>query len=695
MVKGLVGRTSPIVEHLVWVMGNRNIALLVPGLLGEWGTCWKGWVSVKAIGTSLRSFFGCWGVSARGTGGRWYSEGMQSRDVPVVRLGTIAGDGPLTAFPVAARPPRPPAVVVLGVGGHLPGERASVPGLVVVGADPEAAGARVTLPPDAAPGTVRAVIALARELALAEWREAGATALRARQAELERELLEIGTALASERDLGALLERILLSARRLVSADAGSIYLVEADPGGGRRLRFVRAQNDSLPAPGGGAVLPLDRSSMAGMAAVTGEPVEVADAYDLPPGTPFTFNRSFDERSGYRSRSVLAVPMITRSREIVGVIQLINRKRRRDARLDGPRAVEREVVPFDSGDLELARSLAAQAAVVLENSRLLERIETLFESFVTASITAIEQRDPPTSGHSLRVARLAVALARAVDRSTDGPYRDVHFAPPALRQLRYAALLHDIGKVGVREAVLTKGTRLHPHQDEAIRERLGHACAAEAFARAVTMLERAAVTRTVPGPTDLEALERELEALRAETARRITALDRANRVVPLPEEAAGTVAAMARTAFSGCDGTPRPLLEPEEARLLSVSAGNLDDAERREIQSHVVHSHRFLTTLPWPPELERIPEIVLRHHEKLDGSGYPDGVGADSIPLEARILAVCDIYDALTAGDRPYKPALPPERAFAILREEAARGALDTDLVSLFIESGAGPTDGE
>ncbi len=608
---------------------------------------------------------------------------MHADSVPVVHVGTVDGrKGP----PVL---PEPPVVVVVGEGGGAPVPSGPRPGVVVVALSSGVSGARVTVPAEAPPDVREAVLEMARQLALAEWREARDRAIRERRADLEQELLEIGTALAEERDLGALLERILRSARRLVSADAGSIYLVEKGRDGAATLRFVRAQNESREPPDGGAVIPLDRTSMAGMAAVTGEPVVVADAYTLPPDAPFTFNGSFDERSGYRSRSVLAVPMITRSRETVGVIQLINRKRRPGVWLHTPEAVAREVVPFDDGDLELLRSLAAQAAVVLENSRLLERIETLFESFVTASITAIEQRDPPTSGHSLRVARLATALARAVDRERTGRFAEVAFSPADLRQLRYAALLHDIGKVGVREAVLTKRTRLGPDREATIVERLGHAAVAETLRAAEEVVAGLVAGGRPPGEETIEAIADARERVRERTLGWIRAVERANREVPLPAGLTGPLGTLAGTVFEAFDGSRRPLLEPEELRHLTVPSGNLDETERREIESHVVHSHRFLTTLPWPPDLARIPEIVARHHEKLDGSGYPEGVTAESIPLEARILAIADVYDALTAGDRPYKPALPVERALEILRDEARGGMLDADLVALFASSGA------
>jgi HD-GYP domain-containing protein (c-di-GMP phosphodiesterase class II) len=508
---------------------------------------------------------------------------------------------------------------------------------------------------------------------------------RAVEVERQRELLEIGAALSAERDVRRLLERILTAARELVAADAGSLYLVEGGEGD-RRLRFVLAHNDSVEVPWQESLLPVDQSSLAGVVAVTGQPLVIDDAYALPKDGPHHFNPAFDHASGYRTRSLLVVPMTTRAGELVGVLQLINRKRDASARLMDPRTVEREVVGFTMSDLELVRALASQAAVVLESSRLADEVRALFDSFVRASITAIEQRDPPTSGHSFRVAAYTVALARAAQHRPPPAWPELSFSSDRLQQLRYAALLHDIGKLGVREAVLTKRRRLYPDQERLVRERFEHA----RRALEVELLERALrdlVRRGAPPMTaDLARVARARARLGDELgwwlAQVVTAADAgAEQVEPeLLED-------VATRRFPGIDGSDRHLLEEDELHLLQVGRGTLDEAERREIEAHVVHSARFLMTLPWPRHLRRVPEIAARHHEKLHGHGYPEQLTAEEIPVEVRMLTISDIYDALTSGDRPYRTAYDPVTALAVLEDEVREGAVDPDLVRVFIEA--------
>ncbi len=526
--------------------------------------------------------------------------------------------------------------------------------------------------------------AVARAVAAARASLEAETA-RAAQIERQRELLEIGAALSAERDVERLLERILTAARELVAADAGSLYLVEGGDGE-LRLRFVLAQNDSVQVPWRESLLPVNESSLAGVVAATGEPLMIDDAYALPKDAPHHFNPAFDRASGYRTRSLLVVPMTTRAGELVGVLQLINRKRDPASRLTDLRTVEQEVVGFTPSDLELVRALASQAAVVLESSRLAEEVRTLFDSFVHASITAIEQRDPPTSGHSFRVAAYTVALARAAQQRPPPSWPGLSFSPDQLQQLRYAALLHDVGKLGVREAVLTKRRRLYPDQERLVRERFGHA----QRAREVELLDRTLrelVRRGVPPMTaDLARVARARarigDELRWWLAQVLTAADAgADPVEPdLLDE-------VASHNFPGLDGNDRRLLEDDELRLVQVGRGTLDEAERREIEAHVVHSTRFLTTLPWPRHLRRIPEIASHHHEKLHGHGYPAQLSAEEIPVEVRMLTISDIYDALTSGDRPYRTAHDPATALSVLEEEVREGAVDPDLVRVFIEA--------
>src|SRR5213596_1832756 len=286
------------------------------------------------------------------------------------------------------------------------------------------------------------------------------------------ELTRIGVALGTERDLKTLLDLILTQARRITQSDAGSLYLVESSEQGVKRQRFRLAQTFSKPeAPFVEFTIPVDRTSLAGYAAVTGEPLVIDDAYFLPPDVEYSINRSFDERHGYRTKSMLVIPMKDHKEEVIGVLQLINRKRVFESVLATPADVEREVVPFSKRTVELVTALAGQAAVAIENSRLYQEIERLFEGFVKAAVHAIEQRDPTTFGHSGRVANMTVGLAVVVDRAEDGAYRAVTFTREQIKEIRYAGLLHDFGKVGVREQVLIKAKKLYPLQLDLIRQR--------------------------------------------------------------------------------------------------------------------------------------------------------------------------------------------------------------------------------
>ncbi|MEO8562373.1 MAG: HD domain-containing phosphohydrolase [bacterium] len=501
------------------------------------------------------------------------------------------------------------------------------------------------------------------------------------------ELSEIGLALTTERDLNALLDLILSHARRVTNSDAGSLYLIEREaPGEPARLRFAQSQNFSLPSlPFSSFTVPIDHSSLAGYVASTGEALVIGDVYLLPDGATYRQNRSFDETFGYRTKSMLVLPMKTHRDEVIGVLQLINRKRSPDVRLSTTESVEREVLPFDGRCAELCNALASQAAVALENGRLYEDIERLFEGFVTAAVTAIESRDPATSGHSGRVAAMTVGLAEAVDRLSVGPYRDLTFTREQLRELRYAGLLHDFGKVGVREQVLVKEKKLYPQDLELIRHRFAYLDQRAQLeferGRADLLLENGRSGYDV-GVTRLEC---ERRARREELERFLDAIVRANEPTVLAEGSFEALETINGRTFLDFDGRTRPLLEDHELQFLMIRRGNLDEHERREIESHVTHTYRFLEQIPWTPELRAIPQIAYAHHEKLNGRGYPNAVSGIEIPVQARIMTIADIYDALTATDRPYKRAVPRERALAILTMEAKDGTIDSSLLETFI----------
>lgn len=587
-------------------------------------------------------------------------------------------------------PPEPPPAVVVATPGELgawPVESRSEAVWVVVGDGPLPAGCEpfLHLPATSSAGTVAAGVAAA--LRHAELRRRAAslagevTAAAGRQAELAR----IGSALSAERDLGRLLERIMTSARGLVNADAGSLYLLdrsETRP----ILRFELAQNDSVPAAFVREVLQVDSTSLAGFVAANGQTVRVADVRELGEESPLQFNARFDASSGYLTTSLLATPMATRSGEVVGVLQLINRKNDPGARCRDGSWPPGAVRPFDQSDEEVIKALAALAAVAIENSRLVQEVEGLFEGFVRAAVIAIEQRDPTTSGHSLRVAHFTVCLARLLERTGHPELGTVRFSRDELTQLRYAALLHDFGKVGVREAVLTKARKLYPEGLALIQERFRHALRAREAGLLRQVLVGLARAGRAPGAGDLEQVEQSISAARARTDELMAMILQANEPTVLDRQCSQSLSQLTSEVFPGPDGEPLALLWPEEARALLVPRGSLDDEERREVESHVVHSFRFLLTLPWPRRFARVPDIAHGHHEKLNGRGYPNQVTGEHIPVEVRMMTVCDIFDALTAGDRPYKRAVSSQQALAILEQEAEAGGLDPHLVKLFID---------
>jgi HD-GYP domain-containing protein (c-di-GMP phosphodiesterase class II) len=500
-------------------------------------------------------------------------------------------------------------------------------------------------------------------------------------------LNEIGIALSAERNPRRLLELILSRARQLVAADAGSLYLLETDAHGTVFLRFTLAQNDSVVAPWQESLLPLTQASVAGTVAHNNTIVVIDDAYALPSDGPIHHDPSFDRRFGYRTRSIVGIPLATRDGEVLGVLQLINRKPQAGIPLQDPQTGS-EILAFSTADVELLRSLASQAAVSLENSRLYEDIQGLFEGFVKAAVTAIEQRDPTTSGHSFRVAEGTLALARNVERLERGPWAGTRFSVEELRELRYAALLHDFGKVGVREKVLTKANKLYEEQLHDLRQRFMLARLTHRAERYEAWLRLAL--------TDPQGLQQRLPQLSAELQQELATLDTMQRLVLAANQPNvidggdySTLETVRRWEFTDTLGMRHNLLTEVELRALSLRRGTLTPEERAEIESHVTYSYNFLQTIPWTKDLARVPELAYGHHEKLNGSGYPRGLVDAQIPLGARMMAIVDIFDALTASDRPYKKALSPTLALGILEAEARDGKLDSALVQLWIESRA------
>jgi HD-GYP domain-containing protein (c-di-GMP phosphodiesterase class II) len=341
-------------------------------------------------------------------------------------------------------------------------------------------------------------------------------------------------------------------------------------------------------------------------------------------------------------------------------------------------------VPYTSREVRLAHALASHAAVSIENAELYARIEHTLESFVKAAATAIDERDPTTAGHSVRVATLTIQIAKAVDHVDHGVFANVHFTRQQLRELYFAALLHDFGKIAVRDEVLLKAKKLPPVLWERIDARF------ELIYRTIELeyeRKRAAASCEPTAETALAALDlaraEDLEQL--ERFRQIVA--EANQPAVLARAPHAALVEMASLTFERADGTSAPYLTEDELHFLELPKGTLDASERAEVESHVEESYRFLASIPWTDDLKNLAGYAYAHHEKLDGSGYPRKLRAQDIPIQSRMMTIADMFDALTESDRPYKHAVSADVALNILRAEAKAGVLDSDLVELFAAS--------
>lgn len=520
-----------------------------------------------------------------------------------------------------------------------------------------------------------------------------------------RSLLDVGKALSSEHETEKILDMILEEATGNTLADGGSIYLIEKVPQdslGGTRpkfkymLRFHKTENKTVSyVPKRNQLLDIDNSSVAGYVALTGKSVRVRDCYVLGKDSPFEFNDAFDRQTGYRTKSVLAVPIKTNKDKVVGVVQLVNKvkpyRRRGDPELTPKnvnRVPEKDIIAFSEHDARLMEAFASHAAVALENAKLTEDIEKLFDSFIKASVSAIESRDPSTSGHSDRVAALTISLAQKVDSVQTGILKDVRFSPQQIRELQYAALLHDFGKIGVREHILLKSKKLFPHELETVLLRID----------TIKSINEARQWRQMAEEISEQFKNAKTQDPQNELAKGLWNIDQFNRKLDQIKDA---ILKANESQVMDFDLDIKKLMEsieqmsrqvsqvilttPEKERLL-IARGTLSKDERKEIESHVTHTFNFLSQIAWTDDLGGIPEIAHCHHEKLNGAGYPRQLKSDQIPVQSRMMTICDIYDALTAMDRPYKKAVTPERAIEILHYEMNEGKLDPHLLKVFVE---------
>jgi len=518
--------------------------------------------------------------------------------------------------------------------------------------------------------TARAsVLDVARRLALTRQDAARLERDSARRDSEFRDLSRIGTALMHERNRSTLLELIVNQGKQLTESDGAGLLFLRHTERGEDELYAEKYQIDSLPHLGVPDItFAIDGKSIVGHAAFIKQPVVVDDVLKLPPDTTYVASEEFQRRFDYHARSMMAVPMLTQRGDVLGVLFFINRKSGPSAIIRTVEDADRYVLPYTDRQVRLALALASMAAVSIEASRLYDQIEHMLESFVKAAVSAVDARDPTTAGHSLRVAALTTALAEAVDRAGRGAYRDTRFTRAQMRELHYAALLHDLGKVTVREDVLTKAKKLPPLLWERVQARF-------ALIRETIRLEHCA-----RDDRDVADALKEVDSL-------LDVVREANEpsVFSAPRNAA--LEDIGRRTFRRADGSMSHYLAPDELRFLELARGTLDPGERAEIEGHVENTRRFLAQIPWTDDLKNLVTFAYGHHEKLNGTGYPRRLTGEDIPVQTRMITLADIFDALTEADRPYKPAVSPEAAIDILRSEANAGQLDGDLVEIMVDS--------
>lgn len=499
----------------------------------------------------------------------------------------------------------------------------------------------------------------------------------------------IGAALSKERDINRLLETILIAAKDITHADGGTLYRVTED---GKALRFEILRTDSLAIAMGGTTgneinfpnVPLmnergapNDSMVAAYAAIHDKTVNIADAY-TEAGFDFSGTRRFDERTGYRSQSFLTVPMKNHEGEIIGVLQLINAHDRGSG----------VVVPFSAADQSLAESLASQAAIALTNRLLITQLEELFESFINLINLAIDEKSPYTGGHCQRVPALTMMLAEAVRQTQIGPLATFDLDDKDLYELKIAGMLHDCGKVTTPVHVVDKATKL-----QTIFDRI------HLLDTRFEVLKRDFEIYALRQQLALRDIKdaREEDRIQAECEAEIRRLDDEREFLRKTNQGGEAMKdeELERVRSIGCDRTWRNVegvetafLTADEIENLTIRAGTLTQKERDIINYHIVATIKMLEQLPWPNHLQHVPEYAGGHHERMDGKGYPKGLTRDQMPVQARMMGIADIFEALTARDRPYKPGMKLSQAMAIMANFKRNGHIDPDLFDVFVREG-------
>ena len=499
-------------------------------------------------------------------------------------------------------------------------------------------------------------------------------------------LNEIGIALSSEKDSQRLLETILQGAKALTNADGGTLYTVTED----QHLKFEFLSNDSLNIAMGGttgteipfAPIPLyllegrspNTSTVVTSAVLHDQTINIPDAYNAE-GFDFSGTRKIDEQTNYRTQSILTIPMKNHEGDIIGVLQLIN-------------AIDEgsgDVVPFSPEDQRLAESLASQAAVALTNKRLIDDLNNLFESLIRLVATAIDEKSPYTGGHCKRVPVLTMMLAEAASKSDIGDLKNYVMTEKDRYELEVAAWLHDCGKITTPEFVMDKATKLESIFDRihVVEERF------EILRRdAKIKLQQYLLECANSGDGQNDDKEQEkYKAFENTLKQEMEFLRKCNIGSELMAEAdQRKVEEISERTYSDINGVTRGVLNDDEVYNLNIAKGTLTPEERKVINNHVVVTIKMLESLPFPKHLRNVPEYAGGHHETMDGKGYPRGLTRDEMPVPARVMAIADIFEALTARDRPYKKGKTLTECMQIMGRMQQNSHIDPDLFKLFVE---------
>ncbi|MBI5815335.1 MAG: GAF domain-containing protein [Nitrospinae bacterium] len=494
---------------------------------------------------------------------------------------------------------------------------------------------------------------------------------------LARRLIEIGISLSSERNLDNLLQKIVDSAIEITNADGCTLYLTK-----NMQLHFTVSRNVSLGIAIGGTTgatatfppVPMAPTFVSAYAAITRKTVNIPDVYQSDE-FDFTGPKKYDERTGYRSVSMLVTPLLDYQSDVIGVLQILNAKDHETG----------DVIPFDNKYVGLAKSLASQAAVAISNVNLIRETEMLFESFVEVMATATDARSKYTHGHIRRVAELALELARAINEESDGKPGGAAFSDDELNELRIAAWMHDIGKIVSPTHIMDKSVKLETIFDrsELVRTRYELIISK---ARAECAVKKAGLCEKGAGREEVDALEKEYENKLAALVEERNFVISCNNPGEFMEDAKIERLKKIAAGTYELDGKTFPKLTEDELFNLSIRKGSLTEDERKIMQSHIDVTIRMLDKIPFSRKLRNVPLYAGSHHEYLDGSGYPKGLKADSMSTQARILALVDFFEALTASDRPYKRQMPMSTVYSILQTEVDKGRLDAELFRILKE---------